>query len=169
MGMADPYHPGEYTPPDMRIELRARGAKPITPLPPPRPLSLGIVHRVLVLVGMVAMLWSAIMLPLYYFYSQSMYSARWDLAQENMQVIHTELLNYRKQHGHYPKSLNALERKEHFPNGVPKDPFTKSDFMYEPTDTGFRLICLGKDQAEGGSSKPNADIVFNVAGLVSKP
>jgi general secretion pathway protein G len=91
---------------------------------------------------------------------------RWTTAQSEMAEITKALNDYALNHdGDYPDSLEVLTEK-HFPNGVPKDPFTKEDYLYETTDTGFTLTCLGKDLAEGGAEKPNKDIVYNEAGLI---
>lgn len=96
--------------------------------------------------------------------------AKWDTAHSTMAEIQKALNMYKLNEGtgDYPDSLDSLNSQKYFPNGVPKDPFTKADFQYERTETGFRLLCLGKDQAEGGEAKPNKDIIFNEAGLVGE-
>lgn len=95
--------------------------------------------------------------------------AKWDTAKTTMSEIQKALNMYKlNDGGEYPDSLEALSTQKYFPNGVPKDPFSKDDFVYETTETGFLLKCLGKDQAEGGEGKPNADIIFNEAGEVKE-
>lgn len=94
--------------------------------------------------------------------------ARWDAARNDMSQIHSAISQYNLANGgEYPESLEQLKEK-YFPNGVPKDPFSKDDYIYEITDSGFELICLGKDQAEGGTDKPNKDIRFNEAGEIKE-
>jgi len=94
--------------------------------------------------------------------------AKWEKARNDMSAINQAISMYVTDHdGEYPDSLELLKEK-HFPNGVPKDPFSKSDFIYERTAEGYDLICLGKDLAEGGTEVPNKDIRFNQAGEVSE-
>lgn len=91
--------------------------------------------------------------------------ARWDTTVNQMQQIHSAINQYRLNNGEYPDGLDTLQER-YFPNGVPKDPWTKENFLYDPTESGYELTCLGKDQAEGGDAKPNKDIRFNEAGLI---
>ena len=92
--------------------------------------------------------------------------ARWEAAKSDMSQIHSAISQYNLANGgDYPESLEDL-REDYFPNGLPKDPFSKDDFIYETFDGGYTLTCLGKDQAEGGTEKPEKDIVFNEAGEV---
>lgn len=93
--------------------------------------------------------------------------ARWEKARSDMSQIQQAVAQYNLENeGSYPESLEEL-REKYFPNGVPKDPFTKDEFIYETTEEGFLLTCLGKDQAEGGTEKPNKDIYFNQAGEIT--
>jgi general secretion pathway protein G len=92
--------------------------------------------------------------------------ARWDAARSDMAQIHQALNQYKLDNGDYPDSLDDLHERRYFPNGVPKDPWTRDNFIYEPTETGFELICYGKDQTEGGEAKPDLDIIFNEAGMI---
>lgn len=94
--------------------------------------------------------------------------ARWDTTVNQMGQIHSALNQYQLANSEYPDSLEALNHRSYFPNGVPKDPWTKEDFVYVLTENGFELSCYGKDQAEGGDEKPNKDINYNEAGLVSE-
>jgi general secretion pathway protein G len=95
--------------------------------------------------------------------------AKWDTTRTQLVAIKDALDMYRLNEGdgEYPESLDELEAK-YFKNGVPKDPWTKENFQYEVTEDGFRLICLGKDKAEGGDAKPNKDIICNEGGLVDE-
>jgi len=87
--------------------------------------------------------------------------AKWTKAQTELSEIQKALNEYAlDHHGKYPDRLQLLEL-QFFKHGVPKDPFTKDNYIYERTDTGFVLICLGKDQAEGGAGIPDRDIVFD--------
>lgn len=91
--------------------------------------------------------------------------AKWSRAQTEMLQIHQALSDYRLDNGDYPADLADLTTQ--FPNGVPQDPFAKTDFQYDLTEDGFELVCLGKDQADGGEKSPNKDIIVNQAGLVN--
>jgi len=94
--------------------------------------------------------------------------AKWEKARSDMSQIQQALSHYSLEHDQsYPESLEEL-RDPHFPNGVPKDPFTKDDFLYETTEDGFILTCLGKDQSEGGTEVPDTDIYFNQAGEMTE-
>lgn len=93
--------------------------------------------------------------------------AKWTKAQTEMGEIQKALTQYALEHDNeYPDSLDVLT-KGYFPNGLPKDPFTKADYLYEPLDRGFELTCLGKDNAEGGLEVPDKDIVFTESGMVT--
>jgi general secretion pathway protein G len=92
--------------------------------------------------------------------------AKWEAARSDMSQIQQALSHYVLDNGEYPDTLEQL-REKHFPNGVPKDPWTKDDFIYEQTEDGFLLTCLGKDQSEGGE-EANKDIYFNQAGEIKE-
>lgn len=94
--------------------------------------------------------------------------AKWEKARTEMGEIHKALGVYAVENDNtYPDSLEAISKS--FPGGkVPSDPFTKSPYQYEPQGDTFRLICLGKDQAEGGAEIPNRDIVFDERGLLEE-
>ncbi len=102
------------------------------------------------------------------FLSDTPDNARWDTAKTQMLEIKKALdMHKLNKGGEYPETLDELSGQGNaFPNGVPKDPWTKADFEYILTETGFELICLGKDQAEGGEDRPNKDIIVNEGGLV---
>lgn len=93
--------------------------------------------------------------------------AKWTKAQTELGEIAKALELYAKQNGEYPKELVNLEQ-EYFKSGVPKDPFTKDDYIYERTPTGFRLMSLGMDKAPGGGEIPDRDIVYEENGLVGE-
>ncbi|MBZ0136329.1 MAG: type II secretion system protein GspG [Planctomycetes bacterium] len=94
--------------------------------------------------------------------------AKWEKARSDMSQIQQALSHYSLEHDQsYPDTLEEL-RDPHFPNGVPKDPWTKDDFIYGVTEEGFDLQCLGKDQSEGGAEVPEKDIFFNQAGEVKE-
>lgn len=91
--------------------------------------------------------------------------AKWTKAQTEMGEIQKALTQYALEHdSEYPDTLDVL-KESYFQNGLPKDPFTKDDFDYETVDGGFRLVCLGKDQADGGAEVPDKDIVYTEFGL----
>jgi hypothetical protein len=72
---------------------------------------------------------------------------------------------YYSENGQYPASIDELSAA--YPNGSPKDPFTKELFDYKMTTDGFMLTCLGKDGAEGGDDPPDSDIIVTQNGLVT--
>lgn len=166
MGMAEPYHPGEYTPPDMRIELRQPEPLPIKPLPPKRAPRM-VVLRIVGLAVAGSLTLCATGLLLLVLLDSGCTSGNWDKAHWTMSEVQKCLNMYRLEHGQYPASLDALHTREYFPNGVPRDPFTKTDFEYKRTDTGFLLICWGKDQARGGEDIPERDIIFDEVGVLA--
>ena len=92
---------------------------------------------------------------------------KWDTAKTQMLEIKKALDMYKlNKGGDYPDSLEEISGEgTEFPNGVPKDPWTKENFLYDVTEDGFELVCLGKDKTEGGEAKPNKDIIVNQAGL----
>ncbi|MCF6227943.1 MAG: type II secretion system protein GspG [Planctomycetes bacterium] len=83
-----------------------------------------------------------------------------------MQGIGRALNNYRTQNRKYPKSLEALENMDYYPNGVPDDPFTKQPFDYKTDGQKFTLTCLGKDGIKGGEEPRDLDIIVNEQGLI---
>jgi general secretion pathway protein G len=94
--------------------------------------------------------------------------AKWTKAQTEMGEIQKALNQYQLDNdGEYPDALEAL-KEDYFKSGVPKDPFTKDDYVYEKLDSGFTLTCLGKDGQEGGTDVPEKDIIYNEAGLVTE-
>jgi len=94
--------------------------------------------------------------------------AKWTKAQTEMGEIQKALNQYSLDHdGDYPDSLDVL-KESYFKSGLPKDPFTKDDYIYEKSDTGFILTCYGKDQAQGGQEVPDKDIMFNEAGPMTE-
>ncbi|MCB9931910.1 MAG: prepilin-type N-terminal cleavage/methylation domain-containing protein [Planctomycetes bacterium] len=96
--------------------------------------------------------------------------AKWTKAQTEMGEIQKALNTYALENDStYPESLSEIEGEgKPFPNGTPKDPFSKDDYIYEVTDSGFTLTCLGKDLAEGGAEVPDKDIVFTEAGQMTE-
>lgn len=91
---------------------------------------------------------------------------RWTTAQSEMAEITKALNDYALDHaGAYPSDLAPLTTT-HFPSGVPKDPFSKADYIYKRTADGFTLTCLGKDVAPGGSEIPEKDIEFFEGGMI---
>ncbi|MCA8918104.1 MAG: prepilin-type N-terminal cleavage/methylation domain-containing protein [Planctomycetes bacterium] len=94
--------------------------------------------------------------------------AKWTKAQTEMGEIQKALNTYALEHdSEYPDSLEVLT-ETYFKSGLPKDPFTKDDYIYEVLDDGFTLTCLGKDQAEGGAEVPDKDIVYTESGLMEE-
>jgi general secretion pathway protein G len=92
--------------------------------------------------------------------------AKWTKAQTEMGEIHKALNQYMVENDNeLPDSLDALT-KTAFRGGLPKDPWTKDNFIYEKTGTNtYFLKCLGKDKQEGGAEIPDKDIVYTEAGL----
>ena len=94
--------------------------------------------------------------------------AKWEKARTEMSEIHKALGMWAVNHDNeYPETLEEIAVD--FPGGkVPLDPFTKQPFLYEPSESGFLLICLGKDKAEGGEKKADRDIHFDERGLLQE-
>lgn len=94
--------------------------------------------------------------------------AKWTKAQTEMMEIQKALNTYALEHdGELPDSLEPL-REGAFKGSMPKDPFSKEDFVYEKRGSNsFTLTCLGKDRQEGGAEIPDKDIVVTEAGLQS--
>jgi len=91
--------------------------------------------------------------------------ARWERARTEMGQIQSALNQYRLQHQQYPDTLDAIA--DRFPNNrVPRDPFSKDEYIYERTERGFRLMSYGADMAEGGEEVPDRDIIYTERGLV---
>jgi len=95
--------------------------------------------------------------------------AKWTKAQTEMMEIQKALNTYSLEHeGELPDSLEPL-RQSAFRAGLPKDPWTREDFLYEKTGSGsFTLTCLGKDRQPGGTEVPDKDIVVTEAGLMTE-
>jgi len=91
--------------------------------------------------------------------------ARWEQARSDMSEMHKTIMLWSVNNTNtYPASLEAVA--EQFPGRkVPIDPFTKEPYGYETTPAGFRMVCMGKDRAEGGEGV-NRDIVFDESGQV---
>jgi type II secretion system protein G len=89
--------------------------------------------------------------------------SKWDIARTEMAEITKALQEWSMKHeGEFPDSLDEVAAQ--FPAGrTPLDPF-KEPYLYERTDEGFTLTCLGADKAEGGAEKPDADIIFDHRG-----
>lgn len=94
--------------------------------------------------------------------------AKWTKAQTEMGEIVKAVNTYQLEHdGEFPEDLSALEGEGNaFPNGTPKDPFSKEPYIYDVLDNDFELICLGKDLADGGAEIPDKDIRFSSSGLI---
>ena len=94
--------------------------------------------------------------------------AKWEKARSDMAEIHKALNMYATENdGDYPESLEGIAKQ--FGGNLPKDPFTKDNFVYEQDQAnGFVLKCLGKDKQDGGTEIPDKDIVFNKFGVVDE-
>jgi hypothetical protein len=93
---------------------------------------------------------------------------RHDDAYSEMGEITKALNQYSLQHdGQYPEALESLE-DNHFPNGVPSDPFTKEPYVYVTDGRGFSLVCYGKDGKSGGRETIDQDIVYSEAGCLTR-
>ncbi len=90
-------------------------------------------------------------------------SAVWERARSDMSEQHKALLRYAQDHaGASPATLADI--RPAFGGNLPRDPYTGEDFRYTRTPQGFVLTCLGKDNAAGGDTPPDADIVFTRQG-----
>ncbi|MCB9895673.1 MAG: prepilin-type N-terminal cleavage/methylation domain-containing protein [Planctomycetes bacterium] len=100
----------------------------------------------------------------FFYATRNVDPAKWESARTEMSEMHKALLNWSLNNdSEFPDSLEAIAAD--FPGGrVPTDPFTKAPYSYERTESGFRLTCLGKDGAEGGTEKEDRDIVFDERG-----
>lgn len=92
--------------------------------------------------------------------------AKWETAKVEMAKMVDALNMYATENdGAYPESLEGISKQ--YGGKLPKDPFTKDNFLYEQAgDQGFLLRCLGKDKQDGGAEVPDKDIVFNKYGSV---
>jgi hypothetical protein len=99
----------------------------------------------------------------FFFFSQPNGHTRWSTAWYEMGEIRKALIERRLNDNRYPESLDAL-KDEHFPNGIPKNPYTGEHYDYVTNGTRFFLVCYGKDDAPGGDEQPNADIVYSEQG-----
>jgi prepilin-type N-terminal cleavage/methylation domain-containing protein len=99
-----------------------------------------------------------------YYSTRNVDPAKWEAARTEMSELHKALNAWSLNHdGEFPDSLEEIAAD--FPGGrVPTDPFTKEEYLYERTDSGFLLTCLGNDGVEGGDDKPDADIIFDERG-----
>lgn len=103
----------------------------------------------------------------FYYATGNVGTAKWESARTEMAEIHKALLSWSLNHdGDFPDSLEAIAGD--FPgNRVPTDPFSRDPYVYERTETGFLLTCLGADKAEGGAEREARDIVFNEKGQLA--
>lgn len=92
---------------------------------------------------------------------------RWEGAKVGMGEIQKALITHWLDKGRYPESLDELV-EESFPNGVPKNPYTKEPYDYFTTGERFVLICYGRDDQPGGEAPPDRDIVFIESGCLSE-
>lgn len=93
-------------------------------------------------------------------------TARWEAARAEVNELYKALSLWSVNHENtFPDSLQAIA--EDLPGRrVPVDPFSKEPYRYERTQTGFRIVCLGKDGAPGGTEGHNRDIVYDESGQV---
>ncbi|MHC5064838.1 MAG: DUF4340 domain-containing protein [Planctomycetota bacterium] len=78
-------------------------------------------------------------------------------ARNEMDKVIAAIDAYAQNKGEHPPALSDLVTGEQkFIGGLPKDPWEK-DFVYEKTEDGFVLICVGEDGAVGGEGV-NADL-----------
>ena len=75
------------------------------------------------------------------------------------------LAAYRREHGAYPDSLDAL--RPDYLSEVPVDPFSIAPFIYQRTESGYRLLSVGENLGEDGHIEPHAypqgdDIIFEI-------
>jgi len=86
---------------------------------------------------------------------------RAEIAEAQLENLWFVLTEYKEETGAYPESLDDLT--DHLPAGeVPLDPWGNA-FVYERTEEGFVLTCLGSD-GEAGGTEHAADITYNENG-----
>lgn len=93
--------------------------------------------------------------------------ARWQKAKLEMGELAKALDAYKLEHGEYPSRIDDLASD--FGGRLPNDPFSKAPYDYTRTATGFRIVCLGKDQAVGGAEIPDRDITCDETGFHGTP
>ena len=93
-------------------------------------------------------------------------TTRWDRVYHDMHQIQQALLQYKLKHAAFPEGLDKLS-PEYFPNGVPRDAYTKEAYLYTTDGRSFSLISYGKDVAPGGEQPPDRDIVYTEAGCLT--
>jgi len=91
--------------------------------------------------------------------------AKWETARAEMAEIQKAITEWSlSNNNEFPDSLDEIA--DRFPGGrTPIDPF-KEPYLYEKTEKGFRLTCLGADETEGGTDMADLDIVFDQTGQV---
>ena len=88
--------------------------------------------------------------------------AIWIKAQTEVGEIAKALNVYKVDNGDYPAKLEAV--KGNFNDKIPVNPFTKTNYDYEVTETGFKLSCRGRDNKPGGRWRVDKDIVWTERG-----
>jgi hypothetical protein len=91
----------------------------------------------------------------------------WNGTVMQMGEICSELMVYKMEQYEYPATLSTVSGK--FTAGIPLDLYSGRPFAYTRTASGFRLTCLGADQAPGGSRVPEQDIIFDERGFPARP
>jgi hypothetical protein len=82
--------------------------------------------------------------------------ALWNEARRRVEAVAAALKRFRADYGEYPQEFFWV--LPYLPLGVlPYDPFGGKYLAYTRTEGGFRLTCLGADEAEGGEGV-DADI-----------
>lgn len=126
---------------------------------------LSLIHSILVGVTLVGVLVFVAIPMAVFLQSDEPDRAKWTRAVVDMGEIQKALNRWALEHDmEYPTELAPLQQ-QYFPGGMPKNPFDERGFIYERTNTGFTLTCLGRDRVGGGDSVPDKDIVFTEAGL----
>jgi hypothetical protein len=121
--------------------------------------------ELLLISGLCFLILNVVAGPLVYVFIQDKpEEAKWSKAQTEMIEIAKAVNMYALGHnGKWPSSLTKLTTA--FPNGVPKDPFTKEPYVYSVNGDDFTIKSMGVDNKVGGKESPDKDIVVTRAGF----
>jgi hypothetical protein len=121
--------------------------------------------KIVTILGWVSLLGGG--LAWFFLFGKTSGHTRWSTAWYEMGEIRKALIERRLYDNRYPESLDAL-KDGHFPNGVPKNPFTRKPYDYVTNGDRFFLVCYGHDNKAGGAEPPDTDIVYSELGRLSR-
>lgn len=78
------------------------------------------------------------------------------IAQARLTRLGLALLQHRREHGTYPKSIQELQLQ-----GSSEDPFSGKPLFYRITEDGFLLFSVGADGVDGAGSRIGDDVFWN--------